>query len=173
VEIANKGFGSRHPNYAPVVSNDGTKVYFQSKEGLWALDPTTGAAIWLFVPDDREEIKSAPSIGADGTIYIGASKKKSRHVYALDPADGSITWEYAAPNKGKFSNNQAAIGADGKVYIGLGKVVFCLDGAGNGDGTTDLLWALPLPGKIDAGVVIGDGGSLYVGAGKNLWKITD
>ena len=185
-EIADKGFGSRHPNYAATVSNDGSKVYFPSKEGLWALNPTNGSSIWLFVPENGEEIKSAAAIGADGdgTIYIGASKKKTKTFYALNPLDGSIKWKHQHTNKGKFSNNQAAIGSDGKVYVGLGKFVFCFDGQGDGSGGSRLLWSLPLAGKIDAGVIIGkpemgddpngpEKGVLYVGAGKNLWKITD
>jgi outer membrane protein assembly factor BamB len=173
VEIASKGFGSRHPNYAPTVSNDGAQVYYQSKDGLWALDPATGASLWLFVPEDGQRLQSAVALGADGTIYIGATKKKSSHFYALDPSDGSIVWKHVHTNKGKFSNNQAAVGADGKVYVALGKEVFCFDGAGDGNGGSSLVWSMPLPGKIESGVVIGGPGVLYVGAGKNLWKITD
>lgn len=167
VEIANKGFGSRHPNYAPVLSDDGTQVYFQSREGLWALDPTDGSTIWLFTPPDKQEIKSAPALGDDGTIYIGASKKKNSDLYALDPVDGSVKWSYEPGVKGKFSNNQAAVGDDGKIYGAIGKTVFAVDPDGN------LLWQMALPGKIDAGVVIGGPGYLLIGAGKNLWKLTD
>ena len=173
VEIAGKGFGSRHPNYAATMSNDGTQVYYQSKSGLWALDPATGDALWLFVPENKQELKSAVAIGADGTIYIGASKKKSSHFYALDPVDGSIKWKHVHSTKGRYSNNQAAVGADGKIYVGFGKAVFAFEEGGDGLGGSDLVWSMPLPGRIDAGVIIGGPGVLYVGAGKNLWKLTD
>lgn len=165
--IAKKGFGSRHPNYAPVLSDDGTQVYFQSREGLWALDPSDGSKIWLFTPPGKQEIKSAPSLAADGTIYIGASKKKDSAVYALDPIDGSARWSYAPGVRGRFSNNQIAVAADGKIYGGLGRTLFCLDSSGA------LVWKMDLPGRIDSGVVIGGPGYLLVGAGKNLWKLTD
>lgn len=167
VDIASKGFGSRHPNYAPAMANDGSAVYFQSREGLWALDPATGATLWLFTPPNKQELKSAPAIAADGTIYIGASKKKNSTMYAIDPATGIPNWGFDTNVKGKFSNNQAAVAADGKIYFGIGKTVFSL----NANGT--LNWSMPLPGKIDAGVIIGGPGILYVGAGKNLWKLTD
>lgn len=173
VWLAKKGFGSRHPNYAPTLSNDGSQVYFQSREGLYALDVTDGSTIWLFTPPEKQELKSAAAIGADGTIYIGASKKKNSHLYALDPIDGSVKWRHFMGVKGKFSNNQAAVGADGKIYVGLGKTVIALNPGGDGFGNGDLVWQMPLPGKIDAGVVIGGPGVLYVGAGKNLWKLTD
>ena len=173
VDISNRGFGSRHPNYAPVVSADGNSVYFGSKDGLWALDPHTGAAQWLFTPPNREEIKSAPALAADGTIYFGASKKRSSHFYALDPSDGSVRWKHRVTYRGAFNNNQAAVGADGRIYAVVGKDVFCLDPAGDGQGGGRVLWHLKLPGKILSGAVLGGNGSLLVGAGKALWKIVD
>ncbi len=173
VELANKGYGSRHPNYAPVMSNDGTRVYFHSRNGMHALDPATGATIWVFLPVDKQQIQSAPAIGADGTIYFGASKKKSSHFYALDPVDGSVKWKHIHSEKGRYRNNQAAIGADGKIYVGFGKVVFAFAEGGDGVGGSDLIWSMLVPGKIDAGVIIGGPGELYLGAGKNLFKITD
>jgi len=175
-EIADKGFGSLAPNYTATVSNDGQVVYFISKEGLWAFDAETGADVWdePFVPpfpegsSKREELKSAPSIGADGTIYVGASKAKaSSHFYALNPADGSVEWAYAHTTPGAYINNQAAIGADGTIYVGLGITVFAF----NPNGT--LKWSMLLPGKMESGPVIGGDGVLYIGASKRLFKITD
>jgi outer membrane protein assembly factor BamB len=173
VEIADKGLGSLSPNYAAVVSNDGAAVYFPSKEGLWALDPETGAAIWKFVPLNGELLKSAPVLGADGTIYVGASKKKSSHFYAIDPADGGVVWSHEHTTKGQFVNSQAAVGADGTVYVGFGDTLFAFDGAGNGMGGSLVLWQMALPGRFDSGVVLGGEGVLYIGVGKSLFKITD
>ena len=50
--LAKKGYGSRHPCFAAVVSNDGKTAYFNSKEGLYALDPVDGSLVWdsPFVP---------------------------------------------------------------------------------------------------------------------------
>ncbi len=180
--IASKGFGSRTPNFSPVVSADGSHVYFNSKDGLWAFDTDTGAEVWPtpFVPPfptsgkKREEMKSAPALGADGTIYLGASKsKKSSHFYALDPIDGSIKWAHEHTDKGRYNNNQAAVGADGTVYVGFGKILYAFEGAGNGAGGSIVKWQMLVPGKFDSGVIIGGPGTIYVGVSKRLYKVTD
>ncbi len=180
--IASKGFGSRTPNYSPVVSADGSTAYFQSKDGLWAFDTDTGADVWAqpFVPPfpvgsgKKEEIKSAPALGADGTIYIGASKsKKSSHFYALDPTDGSVKWHHEHTEKGQYNNNQAAIGADGTVYVGFGKMLYAFEGQGNGFGGSTVKFQIFVPGKFEAGPIIGAPGTLYVGVSKRLYKVTD
>ncbi|MDG2307600.1 MAG: PQQ-binding-like beta-propeller repeat protein [Candidatus Binatia bacterium] len=178
---ASKGFGSRTPNYSPVVSADGSTVYFNSKDGLWAFDTDTGATVWPtpFVPPHpggkkREALKSAPALGADGTIYIGASKsKKSSHFYALDPADGSIKWAHEHTDKGQYINAQAVIGADGTVYTGFGKMLYAFEGNGDGVGGSSIKWNIFVPGKFDAGPIIGAAGTIYVGVSKRLYKVTD
>lgn len=181
-EIASKGFGSRTPNFSPVVSEDGSTVYFNSKDGLWAFDTDTGLEVWAepFVPPHplggkkREELKSAPALGADGTLYIGASKsKKSSHFYALDPADGSIKWAHEHFDKGKYNNNQAVIGDDGTVYVGFGRMLYAFEGDGDGFGGSVVKWSLFVPGKFDAGPIIGAPGVIYVGVSKRLYKVTD
>lgn len=186
--IASKGFGSRQPNYSPVVYNDGTGdvlVLFVSKDGLWAFDPNAGPSYdcspaWLFVPpnpvekSDKEEMKSTPALGPDGTIYLGASKgKKSSTFYALDPSDGSIVWKHDHTDKGTYNNNQAVIGADGTVYAGHGKILFAFDGAGNGAGGSTVLWQMLVKGKMKSGPIIGEAGSIYLPAGKRIYKLVE
>lgn len=168
-----KGYGGRRPNFAPAVSNDGAQVYFISRDGLYGLDANTGVILWLFTPLNKQRFESAPAIGADGTIYIGASKGKNSTFYALDPVDGTIRWSHDHLEKGHYANNQPAIGADGKVYVAVGKVLYAFDGDGDGVGGSDLLWQLLIPGRFDSGVIIGAEGVLYVGSGKFLWKIID
>lgn len=180
--IATSGFGSRTPNFSPVVSADGSTVYFNSKDGLWALDANDGTPVWPapFVPpfpladDSKEEMKSAPALGADGTLYIGASKSSSSsHFYALSPVDGSIVWSHEHTDSGQYINNQAALGADGTVYVNFADTLYAFDGAGDGLGGSSIVWQMLLPGGFDAGPIIGAEGVLYVGAGKSLYKIAD
>ncbi len=187
-EIADKGPGSRQPNFSPVVYNDGVSdqiVLFNSKDGLWAFDPNAGPGfdctpLWQFVPPNpvdkskKEEILSAAALGADGTIYVGASKgKKSSTLYALDPADGSIIWKHEHIDRGTYNNSQAAVGADGTVYVSHGKFVHAFDGAGDGGGGSVVKFQIPIKGKMKTGPIIGAPGVLYVPAGKRIYKVTD
>ncbi len=179
--IATSGFGSRTPNFSPVVSADGATVYFVSKDGLWALDTDDGTPVWPapFVPPfpvgdgSKEEMKSAPALGADGTLYIGAARSNSSHFYALSPIDGSVGWSHEHEDDGQYVNNQAAIGADGTVYVGFADTLYAFDGEGDGLGGSSIKWQFLLPGGFDSGPIIGAPGTLYVGAGKSLYKIAD
>lgn len=179
--IAVSGFGSRTPNFSPVVSADGETVYFVSKDGLWALDADDGTPVWPapFVPpfpladDSKEDMKSAPALGADGTLYIGASKSNSSHFYAVNPVDGSVVWSHEHADDGQYVNNQAALGADGTVYVGFAETLYAFDGAGDGFGGSSIKWQMYLPGGFDSGPIVGAPGTLYVGAGKSLYKIAD
>ena len=55
---------------------------------------------------------SSPAIGADGTVYVGST---DNNLYALNPADGSVKWNYPTGN-GIWSS--PALGADGTIYVG-------------------------------------------------------
>ncbi len=185
--LADTGYGSRQPNFSPVVYNDGVSdqlVLFVSKDGLWALDPNAGPGYdcspsWLFVPPNpvektkKEQMKSAPAIGPDGTIYLGASKGKSSTLYALDPTDGSILWRHEHSDKGGYNNNQPVVGADGTIYVGHGKLVLAFAPGGDGSGGSVVKFQMLIKGKMKAGPIIGGDGVLYVPAGKRIYKITD
>jgi outer membrane protein assembly factor BamB len=173
VEIARRGFNKR-ANYSPVVLGDETAVLFNSRDGLWALDPADGSEVWRFVPPGDQELKSAPALGADDTIYFGASrKKKNSSFYALDPSDGSVIWKHQHTDRGRYDNSQAVVGADGKVYVPHGRLVWAFDGAGDGNGGSVVLWSMFFRGRFESGAVIGGPGVLYFGAGKYLYKLTD
>jgi outer membrane protein assembly factor BamB len=62
------------------------------------------------------DVYSSAAIGVDGTIYVGSDNGT---LYALNPADGSIVWTFAAIGgfAGAFESSPA-IGADGTVYAG-------------------------------------------------------
>lgn len=56
-------------------------------------------------------VYSSPSIGPDGTIYVGSGNGK---LYAINP-DGTLRWSFATGDR-VFSS--PAIGPDGTVYFG-------------------------------------------------------
>ena len=53
----------------------------------------------------------APSIGADGTIYVGTG---DNNLHAFNP-NGTVKWSYAADN---LFQTCPVIGSDGTLYIG-------------------------------------------------------
>lgn len=59
-----------------------------------------------------EHSKSSPTVGPDGSIYVGTDDD---HVYAIDPSDGSVKWRL---NLGANVRSSATVGVDGTVYIG-------------------------------------------------------
>lgn len=72
----------------PAIVND--RVIAGSLDGsLYAFD-NDGASVWDFSTNHPDSIVAGPSIGPDGTIYVG--RLYDPKLYALDPADGSILW---------------------------------------------------------------------------------
>lgn len=109
--------------------SDNGYVYIGSTSGkLHALNESTGLEKpgWNFsLPNSS--IYSSPVIGADGTIYVGASQLSgttftdpdSFRLYAINPADGSTKWSFgsAADTWGIWSS--PALSPDGNaVYFG-------------------------------------------------------
>lgn len=112
--------GSFDPvNGAPVLNNEGTIVYFGTDSGtLMALDTADGTLQWRFAaadlhppgPDESAEISSAPSIAADGTLYVTS---ENGYLYALDP-DGGLRWDYKAADSIRSS---VVIAEPGTLYF--------------------------------------------------------
>lgn len=79
-----------------------------------ALDPTTGEQRWSFSTELTQSrdlgILSAPTIGADGTVYVGA---QDDYLYALD--GGRLRW--VQPLGGDV-DSAPVIGPDGTLYVG-------------------------------------------------------
>jgi outer membrane protein assembly factor BamB len=89
------------------IGTDGT-IYVGLSWYLYAINPD-GSEKWSFVTEGN--VLSTPTIGADGTIYIGSDDNK---LYAINP-DGSLKWEYET---GGYIRSSAAIGTDGTIYVG-------------------------------------------------------
>jgi outer membrane protein assembly factor BamB len=86
---------------------------------VWALDGKTGSLTWERLLEAGSQGVSAPSLGADGTVYVHAGKPVAvggiGMLTALDPVTGRVNWEAATNGS---SNSSPAIGADGTVYVG-------------------------------------------------------
>jgi len=103
---------------------------------------------------------SSPSIGTDGTIYVGS---RDKNLYAINP-DGSQKWAFRT---GDWGASSPSIGTDGTIYVGS------RDGylyAINPDGSKK--WAFKTGGDVDSSPAIGSDGTIYVGSwDKNLYAI--
>jgi outer membrane protein assembly factor BamB len=86
---------------------------------VWALDGETGQQKWERLLEEGSQGVSAPSLGADGTVYVHAEKPTAAggigKLTAIDPLTGRVNWEFAT---GGSSNSSPAIGPDGTVYVG-------------------------------------------------------
>lgn len=77
--------------------------------------PPAPTVAWTYQATDG--IASSPTIGTDGTIYVGAgwnfAGANDHHLYALHP-DGNLKWSFEAED-GFFSS--PALGANNTIYI--------------------------------------------------------
>lgn len=132
--------------------NDGV-LYFGTagkKEGtVIALDTATGKPKWKFVTP--KFVQSSPSLGADGTLYIGCGDGS---VYALNSADGTLKWTFKT---GKDVASSPAVGADGTVFVGSfdGKF-YALNGK-----TGAKRWDYQTGDRIFCSPILGNNGLVY------------
>jgi VCBS repeat-containing protein len=97
----------------PIVDKDGTIYVSAGRDNtpfLYAITPA-GILKWQSVP--LEAAPSNPTIGPDGTIYVG-TQDFGRTVYALDPSNGTIQGTFSVDNRSDF----VTIADDGTLYVG-------------------------------------------------------
>ncbi len=144
----------------PVITYDG-RIYVTSGDGLLnALNPD-GSVIWSTQLGTRFNV-SPPSIGRDGTIFIGAGHPDPLQQYtvgdclALYP-DGSIAWKFST--RGPFAS--PAIGRDNSVYFAA-EQTFAFDRLGHP------LWKDAEPTDYYWGPVSGPDGTVLTTTGLAL-----
>jgi len=133
-----------------------TYTIYTGYKQLLAINPN-GTLKWSFDFDEDEYILYdyvVPSVGKDGTIYVGTHRASgTRHFYALNP-DGTLKWKFATNND---IITTAAIADDGTIYFGDRDGYFY---ALNPDGT--LKWKMLLD-YLPNHPVIGPDGTIYFG----------
>ena len=77
---------------------------------LYAVD-IDGKEKWKY--DIGATIISSPTLGKDGTVYVGAADSV---FYAIAPEGDRIKWSYKTG--GSFDFSSAAIAEDGTIYVG-------------------------------------------------------
>jgi outer membrane protein assembly factor BamB len=84
------------------VKNTGLSRYIGSQTNRLKWRYTTG-----------NYVSSSPSIGSDGTIYVGSH---DRNIYAIN-SNGTLKWSYTT---GNIVFSSPSIGSDGTIYFGSG-----------------------------------------------------
>jgi outer membrane protein assembly factor BamB len=166
---------------SPALGHDGT-VYVSSMNGkLYAVTPPAsgssggGTIRWAFrfgeypgtgptvtshtPPAGADGIGSgaSPTIGPDGTIYIGANNS---NFYAITP-DGRLDWMFQAEPEIAGIWSTAALSADGNtLYFGANKGgIYALNRA---DGS--LIWQYPIVGSVYSSPALDATDTLYTGS---------
>ncbi|MDH5186935.1 MAG: PQQ-binding-like beta-propeller repeat protein [candidate division WOR-3 bacterium] len=141
--------GTRVECWTPAIGPNGT-IYVCSVY-LFAINPDSTLK-WTYQISD--EFYSSPSIGADGTIYIGTGEDNG-YLYAIKPT-GSLKWRYRiGRDEDIFST--PTIGSDGSVYFGSRNFNFY---AISHDGS--LKWSYTTEYCITCSPAIGPDGTVYV-----------
>ncbi len=147
------------------IGSEGT-IYLGAGPSYQALNPVDGSQLWTFSPADGQA-ESTPALGRGGRIYLTSS---SDELYALN-VDGTLVWTFSAEKEEEeevhFSSPVTLDGAS-VLYVATKEgEVFAV----NPDGS--LRWRFPLPegGMALVGPAIGRDGTLYVGAGSNLYAV--
>jgi outer membrane protein assembly factor BamB len=131
------------PSGVVTIGKDGT-VYFGSRNGFYAFDGKTGAWKW-----DQPLAKGVAGSAIDdrGVIYVsynrGENIPEARGVYALNPTDGAILWDYQlaeGENWVRKTDYSPMIGEGGLVYFATPKAVYAIQG--NGFGPANSAWPM-------------------------------
>gem|GEM_PF-6234611 len=135
----------------PAIGMDGT-IYLGMRDytgyGLFAISPD-GLKKWIFYTGSV--IKTAPVIGADGTVYGGAGDT----FYAVSP-DGTLLWSYELEDG--VQTGSAVIGSYGTIYFTASdKRVYAL----NPHGT--LKWSFDVGDTVEKAPALGHDGTLFIG----------
>lgn len=149
---------------APAVSADGATVYVGFERagggGIAALTTAGGAARW--VRNVTAPIDSSPTLGPDGTIYIGSVNGV---LYALAPGSGATRWEFDA---GSFISSSAALTADGMLYFGTGRGrLIAITTAGQER------WSFQTGDAIFSSPAVGRDGTIYFGSNDGILYAVD
>ena len=110
------------------------------------------------------DVRSSPTVGPDGTIYVGSDNDR---LYAVEPGtgSGSIKWNYQTSGKSALNRPSATTGPRYYATCTNGNLYAISTSNGN------LQWSLPLGAASPSKPVVDSNGLIYVTAGIYLIKI--
>jgi len=155
-----------NPVFTPAVGLDGT-VYVQDNTATLYAVAEDGTEKWSYPLSASHAVgQSAPALGSDGTIYVGADS-----VYAINP-DGTLKWRYFPSGSDAISaiHSSPAIASDRTILVGANGNFGEFPDSGraalfaiNPDGT--LKWRYILEGAdfVFSSPAIDSEGTIYIG----------
>lgn len=150
------------PSAVPVLANSPWPMFHHDLQHT-GRSPYSGSADPHFKwnCDVGNKIQSAPTIGTDGTIYVGSYDK---NLYALS-ADGTLKWVYTTivGIYGEGIRSSPAVGNNNSIYVG--SVDGNLYALNPRDGS--LKWRYTTGHAILSSPAIGADGTIYVGSYDN------
>ena len=161
------GCGKKEPVQPAAINSEVTKPETEKgKEATQPITPnpettkpeptkakaTAGVKLWEF--KTGSDVGSSPTIGSDGTVYVGSDDNK---LYAINGKSGVKLWEFET--KGDLESSPA-IGSDGTVYVGsFDKKLYALSGK-----TGVKLWEFETGFPEESSPAIGSDGTVYFGS---------
>jgi YVTN family beta-propeller protein len=116
--------------------------------------PSNPALKWSF--SAGEDIRSSPSIGEFGSIYIGSEDNR---FYAIG-TDGALAWSYETG--GDIIHSSPAVRDDGRIHVGsFDNRIYSLNASGS------LGWSYETGNVIYSSPVINSTGGIYIGSSDN------
>ncbi|TBL81033.1 PQQ-binding-like beta-propeller repeat protein [Paenibacillus thalictri] len=110
-----------------------------------------GTKSWTFQLD--EAILTPPTVGPDGTIYVGTGSYNSGKMTAIRP-DGTKKWAFAS---GQYITSAPVFGADGTIYAASKDGI--LHALNPQDGSE--IWWLDMETQAQASLAMGPDGTIY------------
>jgi len=127
---------------SPVMSSDGSTIYYAAGSTLYAVSASSGAQSWAYSTADGATFEgSTPAVGPDGTIYVGAT---DGNLYAVSSL-GALEWTYGAGGGSSFYGtgieSSPLVGPDGTIYFGSENgYLYALTPLATSGGSPTLAW---------------------------------
>lgn len=106
-----------------------------------------------------------PAIGQDGTVYVGV-KNGYQKFFALNQINGATLWTFQTTNNTISINDSPVIDKNNIIYAGASDgYPYALTNGSN------VKWQFKAGASIDSAAVAGADGSIYFGAGINIFAL--
>ena len=134
-----------------------------------AIQNAPAQTAWTWTNPGGDDIRCAPALGADGTIYITT---RDGSLYGIDPTTHQSKWECYL---GGDLQTSPALASDGTIYVTANPLPaqkdFRLVAINPANGTVG--WEYAVTGQVLASPLVGPDGTVYFGSADNYFYALD